>query len=121
MKLDTSIGDIGAKIKPANIAKKIGHVWLRLYHIVFLIFFVMLLMWGGYFWYSNQNTDGWSEEQKDVFVKTRIESNEFKEERFTGAIETTKRREDTYAHPPSSQQNLFYRNVRPETNEASGL
>lgn len=117
MKMSTNMSDIGAAIKPANIAKKIGHVWLRIYHVVFALIFIGLIIWGGYFWYSNQHTDGWSEEQKDTFVKARIETSEFKEDRFIGVVDTTKMREDIYSNPSSSKQNLFYRNVRPTTVE----
>lgn len=113
MKMSTNMRDIGEGLKPANIAKKIGHAWLSIYHVVFAIAFIGLIAWGGYFWYNNQHTDGWSEEQKDAFVKTRIETSEFKEERFMRVVDATKMREGVYSDPPSSQQNLFYRNVRP--------
>jgi len=117
MKMSTSMSDIGAAIKPGNIGKKIGHVWLRVYHVVFAIFFIVLIIWGGYFWYNNQHVDGWSEEQKDTFVKTRIETSEFKEDRFVRTIGITKMRESIYSNPQSSKQNLFYRNVRPAVKE----
>lgn len=82
-------------------------LWYRHYKKLFLVGFVGVLGFGGYFWYSNLYQYHWTEERKNQFVETNFKATVFQEEKFHKLVAALKDRATHHEESVSLSRDMF--------------
>lgn len=81
--------------------------WYQHYKVLFFVGFLIVLGWGGYYWYNNLYRYHWSDEQKKEFIATHFKATVFKEQAFNQLVGQLKEREQQYGEPVPLTRDIF--------------
>ncbi len=95
------------KIAPKEIGKSLANFWNNNFRIFFVIFFIIVLTIGGFFWYRNLYTDFWTQEQRNEYRQIKDESVTFKKNEFLRTLEFLEVREKAYKEDKFISRDVF--------------
>lgn len=90
-------------------------LWYRSYRRVFVVFFIVLLMVGAWYWYYNLYRYSWDEGAKKVFLDSYVQETDFKEIGFRKAVSVSQEKRKRYEAGVSLKHDLFRLDVLPES------
>lgn len=101
LKLSRNLGN------PKNIGKFFCDFWNNRNKLVFIIFSLIILLIGGYFWYGNIYRSGWNGEKKLQYKNAQNKEILFRENEFDAVVEEIRRKKQVYEGTSKSVKDIF--------------
>lgn len=106
MKLEI-LPDILKNIDQGKIISNLEMIWKRIYKILFFLFFLGAIFFGGYVWNRNLHSSTWDEQKKQEFVRTQDKGVVFNEKDFERALDIVNQRAEENAKTPEIGKDFF--------------
>lgn len=103
--------------KPSFSVRKSMLFWYQSHRWFFMLFFMIVLVLGGWKWYQSLYHYAWTETQKQEFLKSYAEETDFRSKRFESVIKELDDRSRRNAMIPAIEHDLFRLDAPPEKDD----
>ena len=81
--------------------------WYQHYKSMFFAGFLIVLGFGGYFWYDTLYRHGWSAEEKKTFIEKTFKETVFQEKEFHLLVKSLEERKERLDQLPTLSRDIF--------------
>lgn len=98
------------KIKNINVqdlGASMGRACQRFFKLILVIFWILIMAGGAYFWYLIFYSPGWTEAEKTAFINAKFPENNLKKELVEKVLQKLKAKEEKFNQETFPAKNIF--------------
>jgi len=81
--------------------------WERVYKLILVIFWIVIIAGGSYFWYQMFYGPGWSEAEKKAFLNAKFPDKSLNKDKLEKILERIRIREEKFNQDIFPSKNIF--------------
>lgn len=95
------------KFALGGIGKFLLKFWDKYHTVVFFVYFLLTVVYGGFYWYKSVYASDWSLEKKESFMKEKDKTVILNEKDLDAALLRLEERRDVYNTQGNEVRNIF--------------